>query len=32
LGAALGICVLATVAIGFYPQIVGRLGDMAHLV
>jgi NADH-quinone oxidoreductase subunit N len=32
LGAALGICVLATIAVGFYPQIVGRLGDMAHLV
>src|SRR3954469_3321621 len=32
LGAALGICALATVAIGFYPQIVGRLGDMAHFV
>jgi NADH-quinone oxidoreductase subunit N len=26
---ALGICVLFTVAVGFYPQLVGRVGDMA---
>ena len=30
LAAALAICVVAVVAIGFYPQIVARLGDMAQ--
>jgi NADH-quinone oxidoreductase subunit N len=29
LSGALGICVLFTVAVGFYPQLVGRVGDMA---
>jgi NADH-quinone oxidoreductase subunit N len=29
LSGALAICVMATVAVGFYPQLVGRVGDMA---
>ena len=29
LSGALAICVLFTVAVGFYPQLVGRVGDMA---
>jgi NADH-quinone oxidoreductase subunit N len=29
LSGALAICVVATVAVGFYPQLVGRVGDMA---
>jgi NADH-quinone oxidoreductase subunit N len=29
LAGALAICVIFTVAVGFYPQLVGRVGDMA---
>src|SRR5204862_7480636 len=29
LAGALAICVLFTIAVGFYPQLVGRVGDMA---
>jgi NADH-quinone oxidoreductase subunit N len=29
LSGALAICVLFTVAVGFYPQLIGRVGDMA---
>ena len=29
LSGALAICVVFTVAVGFYPQLVGRVGDMA---
>jgi NADH-quinone oxidoreductase subunit N len=29
LAGALAICVLFTVGVGFYPQLVGRVGDMA---
>ena len=29
LAGALAICLIATVAVGFYPQLVGRVGDMA---
>jgi len=30
LAGALAICVLFTVAVGIYPQLIGRLGDMAQ--
>ena len=31
LQAALGICVVGVVAAGIYPQLIARVGDMAHL-
>ncbi len=32
LGAALALCTVGVLVLGVYPQLVGQVGDMAHLV